>query len=239
MKDITVTSKRFELLDIINNALKSTADTLGIKTFIESGGDEKKIRYDVPDKYFRLFQDELKDVLSSSVLFDAKRTLYAAHLPKNVEKAHAFLLLHLLIMSDFYVSKSLLLASLSDFSEYNIDGIKNFLLKDEEEEWSAIAFAIKKSEELLTDKKELKKLIKCVASTVERKEDVLYIVDAETPRIVNCDLKEKSYSFKALEKELSYGEEMIATIAENMPGKVAVYSQKLPKSVNCALKMLF
>ncbi len=239
MKDITVTSKRFELLDIINNALKSTADTLGIKTFIENDGDEKKIRYDVPDKYFHSFQGKLKEVLSTSVLFDAKRTLYTAHLPKNVEKEHAFLLLHLLIMSDFYVSKSLLLASLSDFSEYNIDGIKNFLLKDEEEEWSAIAFAIKKSEELLTDKKELKKLIKCIASTVERKEDVLYIIDAETPRIVNCDLKEKSYSFKALEKELSYGEEMIAIIAENMPKKIAVYSQKLPKSVNCALRMIF
>lgn len=103
----------------------------------------------------------------------------------------------------------------------------------------AIAGAIKKSEGLLTDKKELKKLIKCVASTVERKEEVLYIVDAETPRIVNCDLKEISYSFSELEKELSFEEEMIAIIAENMPKKIAVYSQKLPQGVDRALKMLF
>lgn len=136
MKDITLTSKRLGLLDIINNALKSTADTLGVKAFCESDDEEKKIRYEVSEKYYRFFQDELKDVLSSSVLFDAKRTFYVASLPKNIEKAHAFLLLRLLIMSDFYVSKSLLLASLSDFSEYNIDGIKNFLLKDEEEKWS-------------------------------------------------------------------------------------------------------
>ena len=239
MKKFKVTSSGIKVLGAINKAMSPLAKTLCGKTEENIEKDLGSVKYYVPDAYGDYFGSILTDTVASNALFKIKHDLYLEALPETEKSLHSFLLLRSLVFSDFSVSKSLLTASIEGYSEYNLDGIKNFLLKDEEEEWLAIAYATRKNSFVLKSASEFKKLIKCITSTIEGRKETFYLLDANSPCLVDAELKKVDYNFGYVDGNLDEADVLIASVVENMPQKLVIYSSAVPEKVSEALKLLF
>lgn len=238
MKEFKISATHGDVIDAIDRAISPIAATLCGGTDRSFSGNAKSVFFSLPDAYSEYFKALLVDNVAENLLFKVKYDLYAESLPKSEKELFSFLLLRALVFSDFYVSKNLLLTSLKKYDEFNLDGIKNFLLKDEEEEWRAIAYATRKNAFVLENATEFKKLIKCITSTIEGKKETLYLLDGEKPCLVDGDLKKLSYGFSHFDK-LDFFDELIAVVVQNLPQKLVIYASEVPSRVNEALRFLF
>ncbi len=239
MKIIKVMAKSRKLLRGLNERMKKHIIAFEVKSqsFLEKEGI---IEYSVSNNFAELFKEKLEDSIAASVIFNAKSDIYSDVLTNVCGKSmYGFLLCRALVFSDFCLEKNVLKSSISGFYEYNLDGIRSFLLKDEEKEWSEIAAATKKCDVMLQSGNEFKKLLRCITSNIDCKRECLYILDAGRAYLTDCEFKPIRYSFSDFEKGLDEEEKILAAIIENMPKKLAIYSENTSKKLDEALKLLF
>lgn len=227
-----------ELLKLINEPCGKLCKSLCGNVIFEKVNDRNYLIYEIKDGYFDYFLKSFKRTMTKFLLYNVKEEFYRASLPFKFDNIYAFVILKTLVFADFEITRRKLANSIDGLDEYCLDGIKNFMLTKEFEQWREIARATNDNSYVLTQRREYKKFLSCIVSNVEGGCESLYLLGDDEPFLVTSELKKVSFSFYDGET-MSPTQLFIANLIEHLPTKLLIYNKKMPKEISSVIDLLF
>lgn len=232
-----LSDKEENLLKVIDVSCGKLCKSMCGKAVFEKINDRHYLIYEINDSVYDYFRDSLKKTVAKTVLYSVKDSFYRENLPFKYDNIYAFVILKALVFADFKEVAKKLVDSFDNFDEFHIDGISNFMLKNEMTQWREIARATNENSYILTQKNEYRKFLGCIVPNVGGEES-LYLLGEEEPFLVTMELNKVKYSQFDGEKMTS-NQLFIANLIEHLPSKLIIYNKNLPKELACVIDLLF
>ncbi len=189
----------------------------------------------------RTFESMKTEVISrciSYLLYSVKMQLYKSNIKRFTSKCSHFIMLKVLVFSDFEKERNEILSKVASSERIVLDGVYNFLIKPFESEWQRGVTVIGLSAPELKNADNFKEFVKSMSCTITSKYQILYLFCGARNMVLSDKLEKVPATY--LESEnLSSEEKIISTLIENYPMNVAIYEESKDGLVREALSILF
>lgn len=174
----------------------------------------------------------------SYLLYAEKLKFYTKQINQFLPQLRQFILLRILIFSEFEQEKEVLCDKLINQDIIAISGISQFMLRKNFEEWARTCDVINLSLYELKIDSNYKEFIKGMSSSIKSKYSILYLFCGGHNMLLSDKLEKIHSTFLCCEN-LSGEEKIVSSLIENYPLNVAIYEESHGKSLNEALCVLF
>ncbi len=189
----------------------------------------------------QIFEKMKLEVVSKSVsylLYSVKLHYYQSRIKKFLSDSMHFILLKVLVFSDFDKEKDEILSKLYGADTVVLDGVYNFLIRQYERDWQRGCNVINMSVSELKNEENFKEFVKSMSCTITSRYPILYLFCGSRNMVLSDKLEKIDSTFLEVENMTSE-EKVIATLVENYPMNVAIYEESKEGVVSEALRILF
>ncbi|MFI3128686.1 MAG: hypothetical protein R3Y18_01350 [Bacillota bacterium] len=238
MKFQIVVGNKNEFLQDMEKDVKRILSNYPHKLSQADCGDSKIIEVQSESKTFEIMKEEVLSRCVSYLLYYVKMRYYKSNIKKFTSKCSHFIMLKVLVFSDFDKERDEILSKITNANRVVLDGVYNFLIKPFEIDWQRGATVIGLSVPELKNADNFKEFVKSMSCTISSKYQILYLF-CGVRNMVLSDKLEKVPAIYLESENLSGEEKIISTLIENYPMNVAIYEEAKDGIVSEALGILF